>query len=141
MGWEDQQPHAFETIWRQPYGDHVDAETVALTAVLPAVGDRLRYTYGVDDPWEHLFTVENIYRPAPRTRYPRCSGGQGAGPVEDSGGPAAYTALCQALRTPHHPRHQQARDRLRRTSKVSQSSASTCPRGSAARCRARTPRG
>jgi hypothetical protein len=105
MGWQGHHLHAFTAAWgRRSDADTPDTETVALAAVLPKVGDRLVYVYDFGDHWEHLIEVEQVHRPAPRIRYPRCPAGAGACPPEDCGGPPGYHDLQRALRSRKGPR-------------------------------------
>jgi hypothetical protein len=111
MGWQGHHLHAFTAAWgRRSDADTPDTETVALAAVLPKVGDRLVYVYDFGDHWEHLIEVEQVHRPAPRIRYPRCPAGAGACPPEDCGGPPGYHDLQRALRSRKGWRYQQARE-------------------------------
>ena len=88
MGWDGHHLHGFTVPGGRGYAAASDtADGMTLAAVLPRVGDRLGYVYDVGDHWEHLIEVEQVHRPAPRTRYPRCSAGAGACPPEDCGGP------------------------------------------------------
>ena len=48
--------------------------------------ERFSYVYDMGDYWEHEIRVEAINPPSKKT-YPICTGGSGACPLEDCGGP------------------------------------------------------
>ena len=53
---------------------------------------RLRYVYDMICCWEHALRVEERLPAVAGKRYPRCTGGAGACPPEDCGGPDGYHA-------------------------------------------------
>lgn len=53
-------------------------------------GAKLRYIYDIGDWWEHEVRIEDRFPAASGKRYPQCTGGAGACPPEDCGGPDGY---------------------------------------------------
>lgn len=51
--------------------------------------DRFLYIYDMGDHWEHEIRIEAI-NPPPKKFYPTCTGGSGACPPEDCGGPHGF---------------------------------------------------
>ncbi|WP_419995027.1 plasmid pRiA4b ORF-3 family protein [Streptomyces boninensis] len=110
MGWENYHMHVFET----PAGDygrrdselgHRDERKVPLSAVAPAAGDRISYTYDFGDDWGHRIEVEKVLPKEPGTAYPRCLTGRRACPPEDCGGPWGYANFLEAITDPGHEEH------------------------------------
>ena len=98
FGWFDCHYHQFETVCGE-FGDEAQNDdtsalgnesTVALAQVAEAVKDKLVYVYDFGDDWRHDIVVEAITPATPGVRYPRCTGGRGAPPEEDSGGIRAH---------------------------------------------------
>ena len=54
--------------------------------------DRFSYIYDMGDYWKHEVRVEAILNADPKKSYPVCTGGAGACPPEDCGGPQGYLA-------------------------------------------------
>lgn len=97
--WDDAHLHRFalgSSVWDRdaelflcPYDvqegedEGLPADQVRLDEVLAEPGDKLRYVYDYGDEWTLLFKVERVLPDADR---PRCTGGRGAPPPEDSGG-------------------------------------------------------
>ncbi len=109
MGWQFAHLHAFERDgqrWGEPSGwddSSVHREQVArLAEVVPNVGDELIYTYDFGDGWAHALLVEQI---VPTQRGATCTGGSGACPPEDCGGPWGYHHLLEVAADPAHPEH------------------------------------
>ncbi|HEV3381847.1 MAG TPA: plasmid pRiA4b ORF-3 family protein [Trebonia sp.] len=98
FGWFDCHHHQFETVCGE-FGDPAqnddmserdDESAVTLAQVAGAVRDKIVYVYDFGDDWRHDIAVEAITTAEPGVRYPRCTGGRGAPPEEDSGGMRAH---------------------------------------------------
>lgn len=120
MGWHDQHLHAFDIGGVQyghpdPIGELElrDELDFRLDAVV-GKGDTCHYTYDFGDWWEHEVTVEDVLGADPAERYPVCTGGAGACPPEDVGGPYGYQEMRAALADPAHPRYREIREWLGR---------------------------
>ena len=103
FGWYDCHYHQFETACGA-YGDPAqnadswrdDESGVALAQVATAAKARVGYVYDFGDDWRHDIVVEAISPAVPGVRYPRCTGGRGLPPEEDSGGIRAHNSADQA---------------------------------------------
>ena len=103
FGWFDCHYNQFETVCGE-FGDagrsgdpsERDESMVALAQVAGAVKDKVVYVYDFGDDWRHDVVVEAIAPAAPGVRYPRCTGGKGAPPEEDSGGILAHNQAVLA---------------------------------------------
>jgi hypothetical protein len=112
MGWYDCHMHVFETPqgeFGQPDRElgHRDESRIRLSAVAPAVGDRISYTYDFGDDWVHHIQIEKILPRIPDTAYPRCVTGRRACPPEDCGGPWGYKEFLAAVTDPNHEQHEE----------------------------------
>lgn len=122
FGWKDRHLHRFHPT-PNPYtsdlemiiniGDHDEGEegipetSVTLDRLLHEPGDTWYYTYDFGDDWTHLITLVNrqgLASDAPRAV---CITGERRGPIEDSGGPAGYQEVLDAVGDPSHPRHRE----------------------------------
>jgi hypothetical protein len=81
---------------------HEDAAT--LGRVLPRPGDAAVWTYDLGDDWRHRIEVTAVQPADPDVVYPRCTGGAGLAPEEDTGrqrrgtfGPAQQAELNAVL--------------------------------------------
>lgn len=101
FGWYDCHCHQFETACGE-YGDPAqsvgtwrdDESAVALAQVAGEAEATVGYVYDFGDNWHHDIVVEAICPAAPGVRYPRCTGGRGLPPGEDSGGIRAHNAAA-----------------------------------------------
>jgi hypothetical protein len=92
--WEDFHLHQFETVCGEfgnpdraaEWSELSDESAVALGQVAEAERAKAVYLYDFGDDWRHDIVVEKILPAVPGVAYPRCTGGKGAGPKEDSGG-------------------------------------------------------
>jgi hypothetical protein len=91
--WRDYHLHSFETPCGEfgPADDEdfparKDETKAALAQVAAAVKAKIVYTYDFGDDWRHDIVVEQIIKAEPGVSYPRCTGGRGSAPHEDSGG-------------------------------------------------------
>lgn len=98
FGWDGYHLHGFETICGE-FGDpshddgwseRGDESTAALAQVAAEEKAKVVYTYDFGDDWRHDLVVEKIVPASPGVAYPRCSGGRGEAPAEDSGGIWAF---------------------------------------------------
>ena len=92
--WDDYHLHSFETVCGE-YGDPAqdddwaergDESAVALAQVAATEKAKVVYVYDFGDDWRHDIVVEKILPAEPGVAYPRCTGGRGDTPGEDSGG-------------------------------------------------------
>jgi len=99
--WTGYHLHSFETVWGE-YEDPLqddwcdsdagDESTVALAQVAGTEKAKVVYLYDFGDDWRHDMVVEKIQPAVPGVAYPRCTGGRGETPAEDSGGVGAFNA-------------------------------------------------
>jgi hypothetical protein len=115
MGWENAHLHQF-TIDGVSYTELTaeDSEDVRDERALRLEGlarARKKFTYEYDfgDGWEHEIVVERVDRDAVDTAA-TCVDGHRACPLEDSGGPIAYTRLQRILANPGHREHEDMKD-------------------------------
>jgi Plasmid pRiA4b ORF-3-like protein len=97
--WSGYHLHNFETVCGE-YGDPLqddwsdsgagDESAVALAQVAATEKAKVVYDYDFGDDWRHDIVVEKIEPAAPGVAYPRCTGGRGETPAEDSGGIWAF---------------------------------------------------
>jgi Plasmid pRiA4b ORF-3-like protein len=117
FGWLDYHQYGFEVAGRQFEERHDDAEGedptgTTLRELALAKGARFSYTYDFGDNWVHEIEVEDVYISTPlddEPPLPMLYGGERAGPQEDCGGPDGHREMCEALRDPHHPEHEDHR--------------------------------
>jgi Plasmid pRiA4b ORF-3-like protein len=93
--WSGYHLHRFETVCGE-YEDSLqddwsdsgagDESAVALAQVAATEKAKVVYVYDFGDDWRHDIVVEKIEPAAPGVAYPRCTGGRGETPAEDSGG-------------------------------------------------------
>jgi hypothetical protein len=92
MGWEG--IHLYQFCLRAArYGSwelSASSPEVTLAALQLRKGTRFTYEYDLNIPWRHEVRIENRIEPEHGKAYPVCSGGSGACPPEDCGGPEAY---------------------------------------------------
>ncbi len=108
FGWCDAHLHSFETVYGE-FGapdyddqtDHGDESAVTLAQVAAAGKAKVVYVYDFGDDWRHDIVVEKIRPAEPGVRYPRCTGGKGSPPEEDSGGIWVFNSECAADGTGH----------------------------------------
>lgn len=117
MGWQNAHLHQFRIAGRYygPQGAALDLEPedgvrldqVITTDPAPGTPTVLDYLYDFGDDWEHQVSVETVTAADPSSRYPRCTGGQGACPPEDCGGVPGYQRLRATLTGPPTPEQQE----------------------------------
>jgi hypothetical protein len=115
MGWEESHLHMFRIAGRE-YGPlYLNEELEALDESqyriedLLTTGDRAEYEYDFGDGWDHELTVEASVVADAVTVYPACTGGEGACPPEDCGGPGGFADLKELLAGPPGPEREEMR--------------------------------
>src|SRR5277367_2176903 len=92
MGWEGF--HLFQFCLRAVrFGSSefsVSSPDITLAALRLRKGDRFIYEYDLNIPWRHEVRIEDRLEPNARKPYPICTGGGGACPPEDCGGPESF---------------------------------------------------
>ena len=73
-----------------------DESAVALAQVAAEEKAKIVYVYDFGDDWRHDIMVEKITPALPGVAYPRCTGGRGSAPEEDSGGIWAHNEAVAA---------------------------------------------
>jgi hypothetical protein len=94
MGWEGIHLYDFQ-LRAGRYGSWEVAASspdVTLAALRFRKGARFIYEYDLNIPWRHEVRVEDRLPPEARKTYPLCTGGGGACPPEDCGGPESFMA-------------------------------------------------
>lgn len=87
-----------------------DSNVPALWELVPRVRTKFIYIYDFGDDWEHVIEVEKILAPEAGVRYPRCTDGARADPIEDCGGVWGYEELVEAAGNPKHERYADLED-------------------------------
>jgi hypothetical protein len=94
MGWEG--IHLYQFCLRAArYGSwEVSASSpdVTLAALRFRKGARFFYEYDLNIPWRHEVRIEDRLEPRAEKAFPLCTGGSGACPPEDCGGPESFMA-------------------------------------------------
>jgi hypothetical protein len=94
MGWEGIHLYDFQ-LRAGRYGSWEVAASspdVTLAALRFRKGARFIYEYDLNIPWCHEVRIEDRLEPEARKTYPVCTGGGGACPPEDCGGPESFMA-------------------------------------------------
>ena len=94
MGWEGVHLYDFH-LRAAHYGSWEVASSspdVTLAALRLRKGARFIYEYDLNIPWRHEVRIEDRLEPEARKTYPVCTGGGGACPPEDCGGPECFMA-------------------------------------------------
>ncbi|MBO1269692.1 plasmid pRiA4b ORF-3 family protein [Arthrobacter cavernae] len=117
--WEDYHLHSFDVGGRRgtrygPRGDDGmrDEARTALHAVLAKSGDKLDYVYDFGDDWVHVITLEKVLDGGDGQELPRCTGGRGLAPAEDSGGVWGWADKVAIANDPAHEDHEEIREWL-----------------------------
>ena len=74
------------------HGGALSSPDVTLAALRFRKGARFIYEYDLNIPWRHEVRIEDRLEPEARKSYPVCTGGDGACPPEDCGGPESFMA-------------------------------------------------
>lgn len=92
MGWEGIRLYQFR-FRAARYGSRelsASSPDVTLAALRFRKGARFIYEYDLNIPWLHEVRIEDQLEPEARKIYPVCTGGAGACPPEDCGGPESF---------------------------------------------------
>jgi len=92
MGWEGIHLYNFH-LRAERYGSWelaASSPDVTLTALQLRKGARFIYEYDLNIPWRHEVRIEDRLELDARKTYPVCTGGDGACPPEDCGGPESF---------------------------------------------------
>ena len=94
MGWEGIHLYDFQLRAARYGSSEVAASSpdVTLAALRFRKGARFIYEYDLNIPWRHEVRIEDRLEPEARKTYPVCTGGDGACPPEDCGGPESFVA-------------------------------------------------
>ena len=106
FAWHGYHLHQFETACGAFGGPDDDADwgfeevgdecAVALAQVAAGEKAKIIYVYDFGDDWRHDIVAEKITPALPGVAYPRCTGGRGWAPEEDSGGIWAHNEAVAA---------------------------------------------
>ena len=94
MGWEGIHLYAFD-VYAVQYGSFelmMGSPKAPLAQFGFRQNDKFSYTYDMGDGWVHEVRVEDIGSAEPKKTYPVCTGGAGACPPEECGGPRGFLA-------------------------------------------------
>ncbi|MHA1719419.1 MAG: plasmid pRiA4b ORF-3 family protein, partial [Promethearchaeota archaeon] len=75
--------------------DAPNEDLIWISDCLSPENKRMQYVYDFGDNWEHLITLEKIYRDNDDLEIPICIGGKRAVPPEDCGGCWGYMELLE----------------------------------------------
>ncbi|HYZ60916.1 MAG TPA: plasmid pRiA4b ORF-3 family protein [Acetobacteraceae bacterium] len=101
MGWEGIHLFRFRLRAARHGSRELSASSpdVTLAALRLRRGARFTYEYDLNVPWRHELRVEDHLAAEPGKAYPFCTGGGGACPPEDCGGPEGYFAGLDEARS------------------------------------------
>jgi hypothetical protein len=106
MGWTESHLHVFRIGGREYGPAYLGEELETLDESqfrigdLMKPGDRAGYEYDFGDGWDHELAIEASAVADAGTVYPACTGGEGACPPEDCGGPGGFADLKDTLAGP-----------------------------------------
>jgi hypothetical protein len=115
MGWQNSHLHMFRIADRDYGPAHPEIELETLDEKQFRIGDLMKtgdvagYEYDFGDGWEHELAVEASAAADAVTMYPACTGGEGACPPEDCGGPGGFAELKELLAGPPSPERKEMR--------------------------------
>jgi Plasmid pRiA4b ORF-3-like protein len=92
MGWDGIHLYVFR-LRAARYGSwelSASSPDVTLAGLRFRTGARLIYEYDLNIPWLHEVRIEDRLEREARKTYPVCTGGNGACPLEDCGGPESF---------------------------------------------------
>ena len=118
MGWLDYHLHEFSIQpprKRRPvsigipdedgdpmFQDVLAGWNVSLSDYFTTPGDVCTYNYDFGDDWHHEILLEGVYLQKKGVKYPICTAGERACPVEDCGGVPGYYRLVDILADRNH---------------------------------------
>ena len=103
MGWDGIHLYVFR-LRAARYGSRelsASSPDVTLAALRFRKGARFMYEYDLNVPWRHEVRLEGRLEREARKTYPVCTGGDGACPPEDCGGPESFMDHRDDWRSPH----------------------------------------
>jgi Plasmid pRiA4b ORF-3-like protein len=115
MGWQNSHLHLFRIAGREYRPAYLDDELETLDEKqfrigdLMTTGDLADYEYDFGDGWGHELAVGASSAADAATVYPECTGGEGACPPEDCGGPGGFADLKELLTGPPSPERDEMR--------------------------------
>jgi hypothetical protein len=115
MGWRNSHLHMFRIAGRE-YGPAYSGDEPGTLdekqfriGDLVKTGDLAGYGYDFGDGWEHELAVEASAAADAAAVYPQCTGGEGACPPGDCGGPGGFAGLKELLAGPPGPEREEMR--------------------------------
>jgi hypothetical protein len=92
LGWEGIHLYDFHlrTVRYGSWEVAASSPDVTLAALRFRKGARFVYEYDLNIPWRHEVRIEDRLEPEAHKTYPVCTGGDGACPPEDCGGPESF---------------------------------------------------
>ncbi|MGD0607196.1 MAG: plasmid pRiA4b ORF-3 family protein [Streptosporangiaceae bacterium] len=115
MGWQNYHLHMFRIGGREYGPASADNELGMLDEKRFRIGDLVKtgdlagYEYDFGDGWEHELAVGASAAADAAAVYPGCTGGEGACPPEDCGGPGGFADLKELLAGPPSPEREEMR--------------------------------
>ena len=125
MGWDDYHLHQFELA--DPvsgikkmigipdgefggFGNILPGEKEKISKWLSLDNDKADYIYDFGDNWEHQVKLEKIIPRETGVKYPKCTAGKIACPLEDCGGIWGYADLLQVLGDPEDEEYEEMKE-------------------------------
>ncbi len=112
MGWEDRHLHqwrvgddVYASADEEDWGEDLADEAAAVLGEIAGVDSVFRYDYDLGDGWEHLVEVVAVEVYDGTVPPVAVLDGARSAPLEDSGGPAGYEHLLDALDDPADEDH------------------------------------
>ena len=110
MGWTNTHLYLFHaggTDYGEPdeeWPKVQDSARITLEDIVTTAGPSFEYVYDMGDDWVHQLTVSGPVDAGGEDAV-QCTGGAGACPPEDSGGPWRYQEILEAISDPKHEDH------------------------------------
>lgn len=101
-------PDPFDDFMEGDNLQRLHATKTKLAEIFTKEGQKFTYIYDFGDDWKHTIALEKITDAASRTA--ACTGGKGACPPEDCGGPWGYAALKEIITNPKHGEFEEMRE-------------------------------